>query len=121
MRHSSSILGEAGPTPADAVGAARIARHVLIRIRTRAVARHPSKPLPYATEAPAAADDRPDHSVATHLGVLVYELLDAHADTARLARELPYDQRWAAHLEYLQALQRKGREILAHSVSELSA
>jgi hypothetical protein len=52
---------------------------------------------------------------------LIYELLDAHDDTAQLARESiceppdfdPPDPRWEAHLEYLRALQRKGRELLA--------
>lgn len=45
---------------------------------------------------------------------LVYELLDAHADTAELAGDLSWDPRWAAHLDYLRALQRTGRETLAH-------
>jgi hypothetical protein len=45
---------------------------------------------------------------------LVYELLDAHDDTARMAGELgSCDGRWAAHLDYLQRLQRVGREMLA--------
>jgi hypothetical protein len=44
---------------------------------------------------------------------LVYELLDAHADTARLASELDGDDGWAAHLDYLRDLQRVGREALA--------
>jgi hypothetical protein len=43
---------------------------------------------------------------------LVYELLDAHHDTAELADEL-LDERWLAHLDYLRALQRTGREVLA--------
>ena len=43
---------------------------------------------------------------------LVYELLDAHQDTLELARDLPQAS-WRAHLEYLRALQRKGREQLA--------
>jgi hypothetical protein len=45
---------------------------------------------------------------------LVYELLDAHDDTARMASEFELDPRWQAHLDYLRALQRKGRETLAH-------
>ena len=45
---------------------------------------------------------------------LVYELLDAHADTLLLARELDGDPAWAAHLDYLRGLQRIGREALAH-------
>jgi hypothetical protein len=46
---------------------------------------------------------------------LLYELLDAHIDTIRLARELDADPAWAAHLDYLRDLQRVGREALAHS------
>lgn len=46
---------------------------------------------------------------------LVYELLDAHADTARLASKLDGDDRWAAHLDYLRDLQRVGREALARA------
>jgi hypothetical protein len=45
---------------------------------------------------------------------LVYELMDAHDDTARMAGEPCFsDERWAAHLDYLQRLQRVGRELLA--------
>jgi hypothetical protein len=49
------------------------------------------------------------------LTALVYELLDAHADTARLADadELAGDLCWDAHLDYLRALQRTARELLA--------
>jgi hypothetical protein len=49
------------------------------------------------------------------LQTLVYELLDAHDDTARIAHELRADPAWSAHLEYLRTLQRRGREILAES------
>jgi hypothetical protein len=48
-----------------------------------------------------------------YLTALVYELLDAHADTARLAAEVTADGRWEAHLDYLRDLQRVGREALA--------
>lgn len=44
---------------------------------------------------------------------LVYELLDAHEDTSRLAAELSTEPRWDAHLDYLKGLQRVGREALA--------
>jgi hypothetical protein len=44
----------------------------------------------------------------------VYELLDAHDDTAQMAAELESDASWCAHIDYLRALQRKGREALAH-------
>jgi hypothetical protein len=43
---------------------------------------------------------------------LVYELLDAHDDTARLAADGDA-LRWQIHLGYLRDLQRAGREILA--------
>jgi hypothetical protein len=43
-------------------------------------------------------------------------LLDAHRDTIELAADLP-DERWLPHLDYLRALQRTGRELLAQSYS----
>jgi hypothetical protein len=48
---------------------------------------------------------------------LVYELLDAHDDTARLVRgDIDcWEEAWFAHLEYLRSLQRVGRELLAHA------
>ena len=48
-----------------------------------------------------------------YLTDLVYELLDAHGDTMRLAGELTDNHEWAAHLEYLRGLQRVGRAALA--------
>jgi hypothetical protein len=44
---------------------------------------------------------------------LIYELLDAHDDTSRLAQPLDCELPWAAHLDYLQRLQRVGRELMA--------
>jgi hypothetical protein len=44
---------------------------------------------------------------------LVYELLDAHDDTARLAQADGGIEDWDAHLDYLRSLQRVGREALA--------
>jgi riboflavin kinase/FMN adenylyltransferase len=58
---------------------------------------------------------------------LVYELLDAHGDTAELAHGQAPDGLWEAHLDYLRVLQRVGRERLAgvgaldHSGSRHSA
>jgi hypothetical protein len=52
---------------------------------------------------------------ATALREIVYELLDAHYDTARLFAETADDDRWSAHLEYLRALQRGTRAILART------
>lgn len=50
--------------------------------------------------------------------VLIYELLDAHDDTARLVAEQARDPDWKAHLDYLRTLQRKGREALAQITLE---
>jgi len=73
-------------------------------------------------ETNASGDHQPDAEAATGLALLAYELLDAHADTAQLADCLAYDSSWAAHLDYLRALQRKGREMLARTEScELSS
>lgn len=47
------------------------------------------------------------------LTALIYELLDAHDDTARMVVDLEPDLLWEAHLDYLRALQRRGREVLA--------
>jgi uncharacterized protein YciI len=63
----------------------------------------------------------PRPSPPEELADLIYELLDAHSDTIELidhdeaasARDL----RWPAHLDYLRALQRKGRELLAHGAA----
>ena len=68
-----------------------------------------------APDTTAGGDHQPDSATAASLAVLAYELLDAHADTAQLADGLPYDRSWAAHLDYLRALQRRGRETLART------
>jgi len=54
-----------------------------------------------------------------YVAELVYELLDAHLDTMRLAcaDELDADPTWAAHLDYLRDLQRVGREALARAAT----
>ena len=51
------------------------------------------------------------------LNRLVYELLDAHADTICLGERLAEDLEWAAHLEYLRGLQRVSRELMAGAVA----
>jgi hypothetical protein len=53
-----------------------------------------------------------------HLLTLLYELLDAHDDTTRLASDQELDGRWRAHLDYLGDLQRLAREVLAQSVQQ---
>jgi hypothetical protein len=64
--------------------------------------------------APGAPPNPPD------LAVLVYELLDANQDTARLADNLPSDPLWLEHLDYLRRLHRVGREALANADRERS-
>jgi hypothetical protein len=56
-----------------------------------------------------------EHPSAPPVVELVYELLDAHEDTARLAAKLQSDPEWLEHLDYLRDLQRVGREALAHA------
>ncbi len=60
-------------------------------------------------------DTRPRLEASARLVELVYELLDAHHDTARLAHGFEREVEWAAHLDYLAQLQRIGRELLAAS------
>ena len=48
------------------------------------------------------------------LARLVYELLDAHADTDRLMRRPHSELLWHAHRAYLRDLQRVAREVLAN-------
>src|SRR3954447_10066062 len=73
---------------------------------------------PRATGASGGGDHRPDAEAGAGLADLAYELLDAHTDTAQLVDGLPYDPSRAAHLDYLRALQRKGREVLARAAPE---
>jgi hypothetical protein len=56
----------------------------------------------------AGPDQRSNPRIATNPVELIYELLDAHADTLDLAGYLSYDPDWAAHVEYLRSLQRTG-------------
>ena len=51
---------------------------------------------------------------------LIYELLDAHDDTARLAGDLQSEPGWSVHLDYLRELQRTGREVLARLELEVA-
>ena len=67
---------------------------------------------------PASTAIKLQAAASAGLAELAYELLDAHTDTAQLVDGLPYDPSWAAHLDYLRALQRKGREMLARTAPE---
>lgn len=69
------------------------------------------------TENALRADEHDVPHAAGRLGTpqlqaLVYELLDAHADTVNLAADWS-EPRWVAHVDYLRSLQRVGRETLA--------
>jgi len=52
------------------------------------------------------------------LVALTYELLDAHSDTADLVAVARDDLCWHAHLDYLRALRRRARELLARLPSD---
>ena len=58
---------------------------------------------------------KPTASPDPQLAELIYELLDAHDDTARLAQDRLDDPVWAAHLDYLRCLQRIARGLLART------
>jgi hypothetical protein len=62
----------------------------------------------------------PSVEPSARLVELVYELMDAHDDTARLANEFGREVEWAAHLDYLQRLQRVGRELLAADAAHVT-
>ena len=103
------------------IQAAVCAREALICLRLGAAARRahcvPQAAHP-APDTTAGGDHQSESAAAASLAALAYELLDAHADTAQLADGLSYDQSWAAHLDYLRALQRKGRETLARTAPD---
>jgi hypothetical protein len=65
-------------------------------------------------------DRRRDEGACERCIRLIYELLDAHDDTARIAAGSP-DPIWQPHLVYLRDLQRLGREVLAAAAGELEA
>ncbi len=62
--------------------------------------------------------DTPHPPSTDDLTTLLYELLDAHDDTARLAAGLTFEPLWAAHLDYLRGLQRVARAVLARTAIE---
>ena len=66
----------------------------------------------------AGVADQATESANALLVQVVYELLDAHADTQQLATRLNSDPAWSAHLNYLSQLQRTGREALATAIRD---
>jgi hypothetical protein len=87
------------------------------RVRLKGVTKPDTAPPPDQPR-PVARPDSTQPSEADQVVALVYELLDAHDDTMQLASEMDFDQFWGAHLDYLRALQRKGREVLARTSAE---
>jgi hypothetical protein len=78
-------------------------------------------PAPKRSQRPALTAPvahRPGAAAAPPFITLVYELLDAHLDTTLLAVGLEQDLLWSAHLDYLRALQRVGRESLAQLLAD---
>jgi hypothetical protein len=59
-----------------------------------------------------------DPRLDPELARLIYELLDAHTDTAELAAPLVEQEAWLAHLDYLRDLQRVARHTLAQRALE---
>jgi hypothetical protein len=120
LRAAASSDGDRGigPVLAAAVQATIAAGEAAVRALVR---RTPA--MVVALGAPAqtlrdALDETARARPTTQAQALVYELLDAHADTADLAADLRDEPRWAAHLDYLRALQRTGRETLAQMEEE---
>jgi hypothetical protein len=74
-----------------------------------------------ASSHPDMTDANPPADLCDDLARLVYELLDAHYDTARLAEDVAEDERWHTHLAYLRDLQRIAREVLATASAEAEA
>lgn len=62
------------------------------------------------------ATTNPQPAVA-RLVALVEELLDAHGDTVGVASTDSDEVTWAAHVDYLKALQRLGQQTLAQTAS----
>jgi hypothetical protein len=111
MRPASTTIG---------IQAAVCAGGALVCLRLGAAGRrtHSMSQLDRVGASDIGGDYQRDEETAGVLAALAYELLDAHADTAQLADGLPDDLSWAAHLDYLRGLQRKGREMLARATAQ---
>lgn len=82
--------------------------------RTLASGNDPYEPI----RARVTSDQKPEPLASPGIVALVYELLDAHDDIARLASGLASDPVWLKHLDYVRRLQRQGREALALASSD---
>jgi hypothetical protein len=102
------------PLPRAITGAAAISLAIPAAVRKALVDRlraasREHAPSRLTTMAPKARGLTEPTDVET----LVYELLDAHADTVCLAEGLEHDPAWSAHIDYLRALQREGLALLS--------
>ena len=77
--------------------------------------------MPWPILAGSLMGRREDTGSCERVICLIYELLDAHDDTAQIAAGLASDPVWRSHLAYLCDLQRVGREVLAAALGELEA
>jgi hypothetical protein len=68
-----------------------------------------------------ATRTEPGTAVPPQIVSLVAELLDAQLDTLEFGSELSAELRWAAHLDYVRALRRRGTELLAALDSEAAS
>jgi hypothetical protein len=89
----------------------------LLTRRTRVVGQHTAtanlKTHGSALSSPALSGPALVSAEDEDVALLLYELLDAHADTAQLVAAHGSDAEWQAHVDYLRALQRAGRGTLA--------
>jgi hypothetical protein len=106
------------PDPPEPLRTVLTAADTLVRSSARGLVRRVAARFPRSsthTAEPRASRQTSEAADPCDLAVLVYELLDANQDTARLADNLPSDPSWLEHLDYLRRLHRVGREALANA------
>jgi hypothetical protein len=108
MSHASRLCTQAAAALRTGAAVMRSAAALLSRVASQ----HPSAPARDQRSDPAPEAERVHPGQMT---MLIYELLDAHIDTAELAADLEHQPDWSAHIAYLCALQRYGREVLAQT------
>ena len=122
MHHDYPLSGQPVPaSPASSaikLQAAACAGGAVFCLRLGAAGRRAHAAARAVHSGAAGTSGGRDHRPDADLAELAYELLDAHIDTAQMVDRLPYDPSRAAHLDYLRALQRKGREMLARTAPE---
>lgn len=103
----ASLLG------GTAEGEARLSALVSLLAGAQAWARGSADSLLRHILHPGSAQPVSPADAARRLESLIYELLDAHQQTARLAEDMEWDPEWREHLAQLRRLQRKSREVLS--------